>query len=165
MSEMPEYVLDREFAAPVALVWKAWTTPDLLARWYGPGVETIIHRFDLTPGGLWLNEMKWGETSDLSRMEFVAVEPEARLEWLHSSADADWNVAPNMMMPDWPRHLRVSVTFRADGARTKLRLSKVPVDASAAEVACFAQAMSNLSKGWGSGFEILDQVLAEMQPD
>ncbi|KAJ56959.1 type III effector protein [Actibacterium mucosum KCTC 23349] len=165
MSETPEYILDRTFDAPLALVWKAWTTPDLLARWYGPGVDTIIHRFELQPGGLWLNEMKWGETSDLSRMEFVAVEPEARLEWLHSSADADWNVAPNMMMPDWPRTLRVTITFRAAGDQTKLRLSKVPVDATKAEVACFTQAMSNLSKGWGSGFAILDQVLAEMQAD
>ena len=43
MSELPEYVLDRIFDAPRPLVWRAWTDPQLLARWYGPGVETIIH--------------------------------------------------------------------------------------------------------------------------
>lgn len=164
MTDLPEYMLDRVFEAPVALVWKAWTTPELLARWYGPGVETIIHKFDLKPGGLWLNEMKWGDNSDLSRMEFTTVKPEAQLAWLHSSADSDWNVARSQMMPDWPQTLRVNVGFKADGEHTKLRLTKVPVDASDAEIACFTQAMSNLSKGWGSGFAILDDVLAELQP-
>ena len=41
MTDTPEYILDRVFDAPLAMVWKAWTDPELLARWYGPGVETI----------------------------------------------------------------------------------------------------------------------------
>lgn len=163
MTDLPEYVIDRVFDAPRKLVWKAWTTPDLLARWYGPGVDTIIHKFELKPGGLWLNEMKWGDKSDLSRMEFVAVEPETQLVWLHSSADANWNVAPNQMMPDWPRTLRITVDFRDMGDKAGVRLSKVPVDASEAEIACFVQAMSNLDKGWGSGFAMLADILAELQ--
>jgi len=59
MSDLPIYVLERVFDAPRELVWKAWTDPKLLPRWYGPNVETIIHRLDVKPGGLWLNEMKW----------------------------------------------------------------------------------------------------------
>ena len=47
MSDLPEYVLDRTFAAPRELVWRAWTEPELLNRWYGPGAETVIHEFDL----------------------------------------------------------------------------------------------------------------------
>jgi len=58
MTDQPKYILDREFDAPREMVWQAWTDPELLARWYGPGVETIIHKFDLKPDGLWLNEMK-----------------------------------------------------------------------------------------------------------
>ena len=49
-----EYVVEREFDASREMVWRAWTDPELLARWYGPGVETIIHEFDLKPGGSWL---------------------------------------------------------------------------------------------------------------
>ena len=41
MSERPEYVLDRVFEAPREMVWRAWTDPELLPRWYGPGAETI----------------------------------------------------------------------------------------------------------------------------
>jgi len=64
MSDLPEYILDRVFDAPREMVWRAWTDPELLSRWYGPGVETIIHKFDLKPGGVWLNEMKMGDKSD-----------------------------------------------------------------------------------------------------
>jgi uncharacterized protein YndB with AHSA1/START domain len=57
MSDLPEYILDRTFDAPRELVWRAWTPSELLSRWYGPGVDTIIHKFDLRPGGEWLIEM------------------------------------------------------------------------------------------------------------
>ncbi len=39
MSGLPEFVLDRVFDAPRELVWRAWTDPELLHRWYGPGVK------------------------------------------------------------------------------------------------------------------------------
>lgn len=67
MSDLPEFVLDREFNAPRELVWRAWTDPALLQRWYGPGVETVIHEFDLEPGGVWLNEMKMSGGSKSGR--------------------------------------------------------------------------------------------------
>ncbi len=163
MSEAAEYVLDRVFDAPRDMVWRAWTDPDLLARWYGPGVDTIIHRFDLKPGGLWLNEMKWGDNSDLSRMEFQEVVPREKLVWHHASADADWNVTTNPMMPDWPRLMLTTVTFEDMGAKTKVRLTMVPIEATDAEIACFAAAMAGMAKGWGSGFSIQDEIFAELQ--
>ena len=39
MSDLPEFVTDREFDAPRDLVWRAWTDPELLARWYGPNMR------------------------------------------------------------------------------------------------------------------------------
>jgi uncharacterized protein YndB with AHSA1/START domain len=63
MNDLPEYSLGRVFEAPRNLVWRAWTDPKIIQHWYGPGVETVIHEFDLKPGGLWLNEMKWGGNS------------------------------------------------------------------------------------------------------
>lgn len=163
MSDLPEYVLDRVFNAPRHMVWRAWTHPELLSRWYGPGVETIIHEYDLKPGGVWRNEMKWGEKSDLSKMLFQEVTPPEKLVWHHCSTDAEWNVVSNPMMPDWPRVLLTTVTFEENGAKTNVRLSQVPLDATEAEIACFADAMSGMDNGWGSGYKILDEMFAEMQ--
>ena len=162
MTDLPEYRIDRHFAAPRPLVWRTWTEPDLLHRWYGPGVETVIHGYDLRPGGMWRNEMKFGEKSDLSRMVFQDIVPEEKLVWHHSSTDRDWNVVANPMMPDWPRVLLTTVTFADDDAGTKVTLTQVPVDASEAEIACFAKMMRGMDNGWGAGFKVIDEVLAEL---
>ena len=163
MTDLPTYIIDRDFDAPRDLVWKAWSDPELLARWYGPGVDTVIHGFDLKPGGTWLNEMKWGDKSDRSRMDFQEVVTGEKIVWMHASTDADWNVAPNQMMPDWPRLLLTTVTFEEADGNTKVRLTQVPVDATDAEIACFANMMAGMDKGWGSGFTLIAEILAEMQ--
>ena len=163
MSDLPTYVLERVFDAPRELVWQAWTDPKLLPRWYGPRAETIIHRHELKAGGQWLSEMKWGGRSKYDRIDFTEVIPPERLVWLHASSDADWNIIASPMMADWPRVLLTTVTFQQDGARTRLRLTWVPHEASAAEIACFGAALAGMDKGWGAGMELLAKLLAELQ--
>ncbi len=103
MSDLPTYVLERVFDAPRELVWRTWTDPKLLPRWYGPNVETTVHRLELKAGGLWLVEMKWGGNSMYQRVEYTEVTPPLRLVWLHSSSDANWNIICSPMKADWPR--------------------------------------------------------------
>ena len=166
MSDLPTYVLERVFDAPRELVWKTWTDPALLTRWYGPRVETIVHRLDLKPGGLWLGEMKWNGKSNYQRVEYTEVAPPERLVWLHAVSDADWNIVANPMMPDWPRVLLTTVTFaEEEEGRTKLRLTWVPHEASEAEIACFAAALAGMDKGWAAGMELLAELLAELQAE
>ena len=163
MSDLPTYVLERVFDAPRELVWKTWTDPELLPRWYGPRVETIVHRLELKPGGLWLGEMRWGGNSHYQRVEYTEVSPPERLVWLNSVSDADWNIIPNPMMADWPRILLTTVTFDDDDGRTKMRLTWVPHEASEGEIVCFSGAIAGMDKGWGAGMELLAELLAELQ--
>jgi uncharacterized protein YndB with AHSA1/START domain len=163
MSELPTYLLERVFDAPRELVWKTWTDPALLPRWYGPKVETIVHRLELKPGGLWLVEMRMGARSMYQRVEYTEVSPPQRLVWLHSSSDADWNVIASPMMADWPRVLLTTVTFEPDGNQTRMRLTWVPHEASTAEIACFAAAIGGAERGWAAGMELLAKLLAELQ--
>jgi uncharacterized protein YndB with AHSA1/START domain len=163
MSDLPTYVLERTFDAPRQLVWKTWTDPALVSRWYGPNVQTIVHRLDLRPGGLWLVEMRRGDKSSYQRIEYVEVRSPERLVWLHSNADADWNVTSSAMMKDWPRTLLTTVTLEQAGDQTMLRLTWVPHEASAAEIACFRAAIGGMDKGWAAGMELLRQLLRELQ--
>jgi uncharacterized protein YndB with AHSA1/START domain len=163
MSDLPTYMLERTFDAPRELVWKAWTDPKLVSRWYGPNAETIVHRLDLKPGGLCLVEMRWGRKSNWQRVEYVEVKPPELLIWLHSSADANWNVIPSPMMTDWPRTLLTTVTFEQAGDQTKLRLTWVPHEACAAEIAFFRAAISGMDKGWAAGMELLKKLLVDLQ--
>ncbi len=163
MSDLPEYVLDRIFEAPRTLVWRAWTDPEILHRWYGPNIETIIHKFDLKPGGSWLNEMKWGGNSDFSRMDFQEVIVPEKLVWHHSSSDSDWNIITSPMMADWPRVLLTTVIFEDMGDKTKVRLSQVPIDPTEAEITCFATMMAGMDNGWGGGYALMDELFVELQ--
>ena len=87
--DLPTYVLERVFNAPRELVWKTWTDPDLVPRWYGPGVDSIVHKLEPKAGGLWLHEMRWGGNSNYQKAEYLEVVPPERLVWLHANCDAD----------------------------------------------------------------------------
>jgi uncharacterized protein YndB with AHSA1/START domain len=59
----------RVFDAPRELVWKAWTEPEQLARWWGPrGISTPLETIevDLRPGGAFRMTM----VSDTDGTEF-----------------------------------------------------------------------------------------------
>lgn len=49
-----EIVTTRVVDAPRDRVFRAWTDPDQLARWWGPkSVTNAVDEFDLRPGGVW----------------------------------------------------------------------------------------------------------------
>ena len=162
MTDLPVYSITREFDAPRDMVWRVWTTPELLARWYGPGVETIIHEFDLRAGGVWRNEMKMRGMSMCSKMSFTEVISGEKMVWEHASTDANWNIAPSPKMPDWPQVMLTEVIFSEANGKTTVTLTQTPMNASEAELACFAKMMSGMDNGWGSGYKIIDEILAEL---
>lgn len=52
MADTHDLVLERTLDAPRELVWKAWTTPEHLMRWWAPKpYETPECEMDLRPGG------------------------------------------------------------------------------------------------------------------
>lgn len=58
MSEHNDLVLERTLNAPRDLVWKAYTTPDLVKQWWAPKpYETPEVEFDLKPGGVMRTRM------------------------------------------------------------------------------------------------------------
>lgn len=70
----------REFNAPIEKVWKAWTDPDLLEKWWGPKPWVAITKsMDFTVGGAWLYAMVGPEDQKhWSHVKFTAIEMEIR---------------------------------------------------------------------------------------
>ncbi|MBE7637661.1 SRPBCC domain-containing protein [Sneathiella sp. P13V-1] len=163
MNDLPVFSFTRDFDAPVSLVWKVWTEAEYLAKWYGPNLETVIHKFDLQPDGEWLNEMKFPNGSNFQKVIFKEIVPEQKLVWHHCSADENWNVTANPMMPNWPRILLTTVTFAEKEGKTSVTLSQVPVDATPGEIECFAQMKEGMKGGWGAGYSLIDELLEEMK--
>jgi uncharacterized protein YndB with AHSA1/START domain len=49
-----QILITREFDAPRSLVFKAWTTPELIKRWWGGDRgEVTLAEVDLRVGGMW----------------------------------------------------------------------------------------------------------------
>ncbi len=53
MPDARTITLDRRYPATPEQVWRAWTNPQVLARWFGCAADMLwtIHEWDPTPGG------------------------------------------------------------------------------------------------------------------
>jgi uncharacterized protein YndB with AHSA1/START domain len=52
--KVPQVIITREFDAPVALVFRAYTEADLFKQWIGPRDRTFeLQEFDCRTGGAW----------------------------------------------------------------------------------------------------------------
>jgi uncharacterized protein YndB with AHSA1/START domain len=64
-TEERELVITRVFDAPRRLVFKAWTEPEHLARWWGPqGFTTPFCEMDVRPGGAFRFGMRSPQGTD-----------------------------------------------------------------------------------------------------
>lgn len=111
-----EIVMSRIFNAPRELVFKVWTSPQHVGRWWGPkGFTTTTHEMDVRPGGTWRYTM-YGPNgvTFLNHIMFdEVIEPEL-LRYYHSSGiDND------------PEGFNVVVTFNDLGGRTELTMHSV----------------------------------------
>jgi uncharacterized protein YndB with AHSA1/START domain len=70
-----EIVSTRVFDAPRERVFRAFSDPSLLVRWWGPKDFTnMFHEFDLRPGGAWRFVMHGPDGTDYqTAKEFIEV--------------------------------------------------------------------------------------------
>jgi len=78
-----DLVLERVIDVPREAVWKAWTRPELLERWFCPAPWRVVDcEIDLRPGGVFRTEMRGpdGETSGGAGC-WLEVVPNEKLVW------------------------------------------------------------------------------------
>ncbi len=84
-------VIERELDAPRDLVWRAWTDPDEVTKWWGPEGFTTPRakiEFDLRPGGRCLLTMVGPDGQEYpSDGHFGIVEPPQRLSFGEETTD------------------------------------------------------------------------------
>jgi len=133
-----EIVITRVFDAPRDLVFKAWTEPERVMRWWGPnGFTTPVCKIDLRPGGVFHNCMRSPEGRDFwsKGVYREIVEPE-RIVCTDFFSDAEGNlVQPTHygMSPDWPAEALVTATFAEHDGKTKFTLRHAVGSAPASE--------------------------------
>jgi len=76
-----QILITREFDAPKHLVYRAWTTPELVKRWWSGGCgEVTIAEIDLRVGGMWRYVMIANEGFEVGfHGEYREIVPDERI--------------------------------------------------------------------------------------
>ncbi|SON53744.1 hypothetical protein HDIA_0203 [Hartmannibacter diazotrophicus] len=82
-------VISRTFAAPRALVYRAFTDPEILSSWFGPrGFDVPVCELDVRPGGRLKIVMRGPDGTDYPNTgTYLEVEPERRLRYTNEMDD------------------------------------------------------------------------------
>jgi uncharacterized protein YndB with AHSA1/START domain len=151
-----DLVITRVFDAPREMVWKAWTEPEQLMRWWGPKSFTSpICKIDLRVGGKYLFCMRSPDGQDYYNTGvYQKIDPLNEIVYTDSFADEKGNVVPAShygLSADFPLELQVTVTFEDYDGKTKVTLKHVGLPVGE---------MSEQTKaGWNESFDKLAESL------
>jgi uncharacterized protein YndB with AHSA1/START domain len=114
-------IVTRDFSAPLAKTWRAWTESSLLDQWWAPKpykVET--KNLDFRPGGVWLYAMvaPTGE-KHWCRVDIKEVEPQKRFSSVDMFCDENGN--PTDIAP--PMHWVAEFAATETGTRLTIEIS------------------------------------------
>jgi len=157
-----ELVITRTFSAPRALVFRAFTEAERLARWWGPKGCTIdVSRLDFRPGGDFLYRMSFpGGHAMWGRFIFREIVAPERIVWVNTFSDPDGNLvrAPFDMMV--PLEILNMVSLAEQGGKTTLTLRAWPINETAEERATFEGMFDSMHEGYGGTWDQLEAYLA-----
>jgi uncharacterized protein YndB with AHSA1/START domain len=127
-----DLVVTRIIDAPLEMVWKAWTDPEHVVRWWGPKDYTSpTCKIDLREGGQYVFCMRapadQGGQDMYTAGLYKKIVPLERLEFTQGLADKDGNridPATVGMPPDFPKELRTVIVFKAKGEMTELTITE-----------------------------------------
>lgn len=142
-----DLILERVVDVPRELVWKAWTTPEHVKKWFCPAPWTVSHcEIDLRPGGIFKTIMKSPEGQEHPHVGcYLEVVPKERLVW----TDA---LLPGYRPSEKP-FVTAILTFEEQGQGTKYRAVVKHKDIATRE----EHEKMGFSVGWNTA---LDQLVA-----
>ena len=136
--------IQRTLAAPIDLVWEAWTNPEHIIKWWGPkGMETRIEAHELKPGGQWKFIMQMPDGSD-----FIA-------EGEYQEIDAPHKLVTSANFRPMTEGVTLEVILEAVGDKTQFTFNVI----HPTEEYCKQQEAMGFYNGWGSTFDRLEELL------
>jgi len=142
---VPQILTERKFDAPRDLLYRAFTEPDLLARWLGPRDGTMtVDRFDLHDGGTWRYVHTDGEGNEYA---FHGV--------FHGEPSLD-GIVQTFEFEGAPGHVQLdTVTFEEQDDGTIVRTNSVFQTVEARD----AMVEHGMTEGMTEGYEQLEELL------
>lgn len=157
---MKTLMMERTFNAPIDLVWQAFTTEELLKRWWAPAGMSASHiSLDLKLEGLFLYCFESADGTEYwGRGIFSAIEEPTRIVYMDTFADSQGNPVPPSaqdMPGDEVVESRIEIAFETDGQATKMKMSS--------DFFWDESLMESVQAGWTGMFNKLDFVLLELE--
>ncbi|BDZ41758.1 ATPase [Paraoerskovia sediminicola] len=146
---LPYIDVVRELDAPVALVYRAFTEPDLVRRWLGPrSLEMELDHYDARSGGSWA---------------YTHRDPEGNGYGFHGSFHSvveNESITQTFEFAGYPGHVSLeTVTLEAlDGDRTRTRTHAVYQSVEDRD----GMVASGMESGLTEGYERMDELLATL---
>ena len=144
-----EILITREFDAPRDLVYRAWTTPELIKRWWGgERGEVTTAESDLRVGGVWRCVMVTGGGSEVAfRGEYREIVPNERIVSTEAYEGMPEAEALN------------TVTFSETDGRTTLTV----LVQHASKEARDAHIESGMEAGMQEGMDLLERIVISLR--
>jgi uncharacterized protein YndB with AHSA1/START domain len=143
-----ELVVTRTFNGPARIVFEAWTTPELLKRWWAPkssGMILLSCEADVRAGGRYRFEFGHGESKTMAFFgRYIEVIPNARLVWTNEESDEG---------------AVTTLTFEEKAGKTLLVLHELYPSKEALDVA-----IAGMEDGMAETFAQLDELLVTLAP-
>jgi len=152
-----ELLITREFNAKPDQVWKAWTDPEIMKKWWGPKeFTTPTVKIDFRPGGKYLSCMKGPDGKEYwSTGVYKEIVPKKKIVVTDSFSDEKGNVVPasHYGMQNFPKELKIKVIFEEiKGGKTKMELHHIGIPDG--------EMKDMTSQGWNESFDkLVDNIL------
>lgn len=144
-----DLVFERVVAVPPALIWRAWTNPDLITQWFTPAPwKTVACEIDLRPGGIFCTVMESPEGEAFPMVGcYLDIVPHEKLVWTNT-------LAPDYRPAETSGHGPcITAIIRLDPHEGGTRYTAIALHKDAA--ACQAHLDMGFHAGWGRAFEQL----------
>ena len=162
-----DFVTSRVLNAPRELVWKCFTDPERMAKWWGPkGATVVASNMDLRVGGTYHYGMKMPDGSVMwGKFVYREVAPQERLVLIDSFSDEKGGLGRHPMAPTWPPEMLTIFTFEEQpGGKTKFTIRWAPHNATVEEQQTFDAGRASMTQGWSGTLEQLEAYLPKAAP-
>jgi uncharacterized protein YndB with AHSA1/START domain len=119
--------VQREFASARPIVWKAWTTAELLDQWWAPfPFKNKTKKLDFSVGGFWLYAMHGPENQvHWARFDYEDIQHEVQYQGLDAFCDDQGNINTDFDRMHWTNvfsdkngHTLVDITIQLGSLET-----------------------------------------------
>lgn len=159
-----DFVISRLLDAPRDLVWKAFTDPERMKRWWGPkGFGVAAAKMDLRPGGTYHYGLRAPDGNTMwGKFVYREIVPPERLVFVNSFSNPAGGVTRHPIVPTWPMETLITVTFDEEpGGKSKLNVRWAAHNANEVEQKTFDASHVGMKATWTGTLDRLGAYLAK----